>query len=149
MLPSDSETVAQSVNISYSTHLASEGVTTDLGGVLYLINLMQRLDLPACFEHDWQLQSQVSPWALLELIARSLLLQLDRDFSEDALWQVLAQLDGRAQGAPIGGRFVGPDSYQIPLRWLQVVSDQYEISYASKANRLRVWSSVDFLIKSS
>ena len=127
--------------------LSEEGITTDLGGVLYLINLIQRLELPACFEDSWQLQSQLSPWALLELLARSLLTQSEYNFCDDPLWTVLAQLDGREVGDPVGTGFIGPDIYHIPSTWLQQIDFQdYDIAYAYKNNQLRVWSAAGFLI---
>ena len=52
------------------------GIAPGLGGVLFLLNLMQRLDLAGCFEADWRLASQVGPWGVLELLARGLLSEL-------------------------------------------------------------------------
>ena len=53
--------------------LLGEGVVTELGGVLYLINLMVALDLPDAFEVGWRLASGVGPWGLLEALGRALL----------------------------------------------------------------------------
>ena len=84
-----------------------EGVATRLGGILYLINLMHRLDLPACFEEDWGLAGQVGSWGLLDILARGFLYPTHEIFLADPIWQVLAQLDGRPAGSLPGERFNG------------------------------------------
>jgi hypothetical protein len=93
-----------------------EGAETRLGGLLYLVNLMEKLDLPDCFEESWGLATQIGSWALLELIGRALLEPLDEDFNADAIWRVLAQLDGREDGLP-GVGFNGRSTWEIPATW--------------------------------
>ncbi|MBD3316911.1 MAG: hypothetical protein GF344_14075 [Chitinivibrionales bacterium] len=126
--------------------LEREGVITDLGGVLYLINLMQRLDLPACFESDRKLQSRLSPWALLELLARGLL-RARGQYDEDPLWKTLLWLDGRAVGEPVGESVVDSRSYRMPDGWLRNIDlEKQSLAYAEEADRLRVWSCEGFMI---
>jgi hypothetical protein len=72
-------------------------VFTALGGVLFLVNALPDLD------HD--LTGGVGAWAVLELIARGLLDAEAAAWTDDALWPVLAWLDGRAPGeAAVAGR---------------------------------------------
>jgi len=128
-------------------YFSAEGVITQLGGVLYLINLMQRLNLPACFEDEWHLQSMMSPWAILELIARGLLLQTGDDYSDDPLWGLLAHLDGRKLDEPVGKNFVSSERYKVPASWMQYISkESSDISYAGNSGRLWVWDSKGFLL---
>jgi hypothetical protein len=102
-----------------------DGAFTELGGVLFLINVMQRLDLPDCFEPDWRLASQVGPWSVLELLGRALLPDAARlptfpkvgNLAADPLWAALAVLAGRQIGEPAGANVTGPDSMQIPAFW--------------------------------
>ena len=107
-----------------------DGIATELGGVLFLINLMQRLDLPNYFEADWQLASQVGPWGTLELLARGLLSGLPEemptfpdvgisDLSADLLWTALAAIDGRRAGELPNGAVTQPASLTIPVGWLR------------------------------
>jgi hypothetical protein len=107
---------------------AVAGVATGLGGVLFLLNAMQQLDLPACFEPEWRLASRVGPWGVLELLGRALLLDAARsptilksgnlaDHAADPLWAALAALDGRQPGEMAGADFLGPDHVQIPAAW--------------------------------
>ncbi|MEI2692755.1 MAG: hypothetical protein V9H69_24745 [Anaerolineae bacterium] len=94
----------------------ADGVPTGLGGVLFLINVMQQLDLPACFEPDWRLASQVGPWGVLELLARGLLAERG-DLAGDPLWAALALLDDRTPGEPVGAAVTGPAAVSIPAAW--------------------------------
>lgn len=94
----------------------ADGVPTGLGGVLFLINVMQQLDLPACFEPGWRLASQVGPWGVLELLARGLLAERG-DLASDPLWAALALLDDRVPGEPVGAAVTGPAAVSIPAAW--------------------------------
>lgn len=108
-----------------------DGVATELGGVLFLLNIMQQLDLPDCFEPEWRLASQVGPWAVLELLGRALLdgarlptsLKVG-NLAADPLWAALAALDGRQSGEPAGANVTGPDSVQIPAFWARWLGDE-------------------------
>ncbi|HNS02245.1 MAG TPA: hypothetical protein PKM78_07680 [Anaerolineae bacterium] len=113
----------------------TEGVATQLGGVLFLLNVMQQLDLPDCFEAEWRLASAVGPWGVLELLGRALLLDAARlptfpkvgnldDLAADPLWAALAAIDGREPGQPPGARFAAfRDSLHIPAAWLAWLDD--------------------------
>jgi hypothetical protein len=99
-----------------------EGVPTEFGGVLYLINLMVALDLPACCEVGWRLASGVGPWGLLHALGRELLPD-GAAAPGDPLWLALAHLDGRSPGQPPGAHL--PRSrprrwppFELPASWL-------------------------------
>jgi hypothetical protein len=94
-----------------------DSVPTQLGGVLYLINLMARLDLPACFEADWGLASQVGAWGILEVLGRALLEHNAERWRADLLWTALADLDGRASDSLPGQSFRGSHSLHLPTGW--------------------------------
>jgi hypothetical protein len=93
------------------------GVATEAGGVLYLINVMRALDIPDCFEAGWGLASQVGPWAVLELLGRGLLGAAGAGLGDDALWSVLAGLDGRELGTLPGAASVRRGSDGLPAGW--------------------------------
>jgi len=101
------------------------GIATELGGVLFLLNVMQRLDLPGCFEADWRLASQVGPWGVLDLLARGLLSELptfpqvgnSQNLTADPLWFALAAIDGRRTDELPGGATTMPDRLNIPAGW--------------------------------
>jgi hypothetical protein len=105
------------------------GLTTRLGGILYLINLLTFLDLPDCFETGWRLSSMVGPWGLVEALARALPGERFSKLEDDPLWTALAQLDGRQPGERPGYRMPRSrprrwPAFALPERWLQDLPDE-------------------------
>ncbi len=100
------------------------GQSTELGGALYLINMMAVLDLPGCFEAGWRLASRVGAWGTLDALARQLLGDELPRLQEDSLWPALAHLDGRPPGHPPGFRLPRSRSrrwpdFELPPDWLK------------------------------
>lgn len=106
------------------------GVDTHLGGVLYLINLMLRLDLPSCFEKDWRLASKIGAWGVLESLARGLLIDDDYALSRDPIWTALAQLDWREPGELPGRDFVGAECLCLPADWRAQLAGEQNRQFA-------------------
>lgn len=96
---------------------AEQGVETRLGGVLYLLEAMRRLNLPDCFEHGWRLATEVGAWGVLEASGRALLGEGGAAFAGDPLWPALAELDGRRPGELPGGGFAGDGPRRLPAAW--------------------------------
>lgn len=138
--------------------------STELGGVLFLINLLAYLKLPELFAPVWPLERTLSAWKLLELVARGLLTDA-ATYTNDPLWHVLAALDGRAADAAFaqthGPRIhrtragrrrlqrIRPSrTYRIPSAWLQALpADPNERLYWTASHRhLRIWSSRGFVL---
>jgi len=94
------------------------GIKTQLCGIFYLINLMRELDLPECFEEDFGLSSQVGAWGTLELLARGII-GTDERFKTDPIWDILARLDGRKDGALMGNQMNGSGTYKMPQLWFE------------------------------
>lgn len=94
-----------------------DGIDSRLGAVFYLINLMEHLGLPACFEPDWPL----TPWATLELLARGLLASTGETYLYDSLWLVLGALDGRVKEVPPGADLPALAPYRLPPAWLSAL----------------------------
>jgi hypothetical protein len=137
--------------VEQPTGLALEGgVDTQLGGVLYLINVMAHLDLPVCFEAGWALDSQVGSWGVLELLARGLLCsaRAPETAVDDALWAVLAQLDGRRPRELPGAAYRRPDSFRLPPSWAGQIDGENDAGYrwAACQGRLRLWSERGYLL---
>jgi hypothetical protein len=101
------------------TWMDSDGVETELGGVMFLLNLFIRMNLFQCFEADFKLSKHISGWGLLEVFARVWLSGSKGQYEDDNLWLVLRQLDGRESGSAIGLGFQGCDAYRIPAKWLE------------------------------
>ncbi|MEF8940936.1 MAG: hypothetical protein V5A22_13915, partial [Salinivenus sp.] len=119
---------------------------TALGGVLYLVNVLDALDLPAATETP-PVGEHVGAWATLEALARTLLGPDDDTLRpNDPLWRVLATLDGRRPearaGRALGEKADAPDAYRIPPAWLEAphVDGPVDGRWAMTEGRLRVWT---------
>jgi hypothetical protein len=125
-----------------------EGVRTQLGGLFYLVNLMLHLNLPTCFEEKWGLASQVGAWGVLEILSRALFGTDHGYLASDAIWKVLAELDGRLPGQLPGRGFCGQDSFRLPKAWRSPVdNDKHRFWYwASARKRLRLWSEHGYVL---
>jgi hypothetical protein len=116
-----------------------------------LINLMTHLDLPACFEDDWKLESQLGLWAVLELLGRGLLTWEDvipegHSYEDDLLWAALAQLDGREPGELPGAAFPGGECYRLPQDWFAEPDKEEGYHYAARRGWLRLWSEAGYVL---
>jgi len=122
-----------------------EGMPTELGGLLYLINLMEHLDLPECFESDCALASAVGAFGTLEAIGRALLGALPAALEEDALWALLARLDQRARGEPPRAGGLSAQALRLPPAWLREDADAPRpLRWATRDGRLLVWSTAGY-----
>lgn len=128
--------------------LSANGVSTELGGVLFLVNLFRALDLCRQLEHHFHVGSQVSGWAWVELFARSLLGYSDDHFANDPLWRVMAVLDGRRNRVPAGTGFVGRSRYLLPAAWMEVSDTQGggTLSWCLHARRLELWHPGGYMV---
>jgi hypothetical protein len=113
------------------------GVDTNLGGVLFLINLMCALDLPEAFEPEWQLQSTYGSWGVLDALARGLMASR-ADAAEDPMWTALEALSGARQKA--GGTSTA--DYRLPDTWLAQLppTDRVPAAWAVRRGRFRLWT---------
>ncbi len=121
------------------------GAATALGGVFYLVNVLDALDLPAVVETP-PVGAHVGAWAALEALARTLLTEPDAVRPHDPLWRVLATLDGRRPEAPAGrvpdDHGGDPEAYRMPSAWLEapLVEEPVDGQWAVRDGRLRVWT---------
>jgi hypothetical protein len=120
--------------------------TTELGGVLYLVNVLDALNLPDVVETP-PVGEHVGAWAVLEVLGRALLgPNEDALRPDDPLWRVLAILDGRRPKTPAGQPLADTEpssqAYRIPSGWLKAphVEPPIEGGWAVKNGRLRVWT---------
>lgn len=120
-------------------------VVTNLGGVCYLIHVLEELDLPACFEEDWLLASTAGPWGSLDLVSRGLFGRRFGEVSTDPLWQALARLSLW----PDPPEEVTPETadFRLPPGWNRILeTEQTGWCWAAARDRLRLWSCAGFLV---
>lgn len=96
----------------------AEGVETQLGGIFYVCNVMQLLNLPDCFDPSFALTQQVGPWGTLEVLARALLGERHQSLHADPVWKALAMLDNRSPTQLPGISFRLPDKTTLPPAWI-------------------------------
>jgi hypothetical protein len=106
-------------------------------GVFYLIHFLRQTEL-------LRLNTSISGWALLDLLARCLLDQSFQEVSGDAVWLALEQLDGRAHGFPPGLDFQPQITYDAPESWLHE-ADSQERYVRFRSGRMEIWNSEGFL----
>lgn len=120
---------------------SDEAITTDLGGVLYLVNLFETLGLHGCLEERWHLESGLGPWAMLEVFGRALARALEIDSDDDEIWRALAALDGREPGEPPQHGLPPGAPYRIPPAWLSSTPANHDnLQWASARGWFSVWS---------
>lgn len=102
------------------------GCETKIGGVLFLVNLLQQTRLPECFDEDFDLSRYISGWGLAELLAKVLLGPLASDFEDDPIWTTLQLLDGRTPGEVAGASLPEVADYRMPVEWLKRFAVQDE-----------------------
>ncbi|WP_028079985.1 hypothetical protein [Solimonas soli] len=93
---------------------------SEFGGLLYLLNVLQALDLYGDFTQPRHDSLALSPWALLALLAR-------RWFGVEALqadplWPLLLELAGCEAARDLGDGFT-PPPWQVPDGWLRAFPD--------------------------
>ncbi|MGY1727853.1 hypothetical protein ACI79J_12865 [Geodermatophilus sp. SYSU D01062] len=83
--------------------LGPDPLRTGLTGVLYAVHLITRARPADAADPRWRL-TEIGGWGLLEVVARILLQTPPGDPGDvhDPLWRLLAHLDGREPGRPVG-----------------------------------------------
>jgi len=104
---------------SHELDLAA-GTATQLGGIFFLIPFLRSLGIPGILGSEFGILQPPSGWALLELVARSLLPRDLQDSSQDPVWAALCLLDGRGEHEPPASDFIGCDNYRLPAVWLRI-----------------------------
>ncbi len=108
---------ARDVIFGPSQPFPSEGLLTALGGILYLVNVLRWLNLPADGAVSGTLSEYLGGWAIVELLARGLLGALVEEYAADPIWSVLAKLDNREPGEFLGAHLPQQGAFRLPAAW--------------------------------
>jgi len=127
---------------------AGEPIRTQLGGILFLINLLTTLRLPQSLEAHSGCELGLGSWELLELIARCLLTPKRAHLLDDPMWSVLALIDGRPEEQRAGDCFASASFYRIPGSWIpnggeRGSPNQFGIRLSHRT--LEIWNSLGFV----
>jgi hypothetical protein len=115
-------TPAEPTALEKSEDLVAESFHTELGGILFLINVLKALDLPRSIEQECSHDFGLGCWELLELLGRCLLSPSEDHLASDPLWDALALLDGRSPGTAPGTHFSPSTVYRNPKTWIASAS---------------------------
>src|SRR5262249_6490702 len=94
-----------------SLPVAAGPLPTGLGGVLYLIRLLERLQLPGGWPDGGALAEYLGGWGVVEVLARGLLGAAHEGYRDDPIWMALTMLDGRRPGRRAGAGMQHRDAY--------------------------------------
>ncbi|WP_148282244.1 hypothetical protein [Corallococcus coralloides] len=120
-------------------------ISTQLGGVFYLVNLSLFLELYGDFTQPARPGLPLSVWDFVALLGRRLLTD---PMPTDPVWSVLARLSSREPGEAPSHAFEPPDTWRIPAGWLSAFRPQEatEWTWGLEGGRLRVRHSEGFLV---
>lgn len=127
--------------------LDGEAIPTELGGVLFLVNVLRALKLPQCLEWEFGVEG-INGWTLLELIARCLLGPGRKELTADPVWDLLARLAERRPDVPIGSGFLGQQRYRLPGFWMSALclTEPAAIGVRLRGFRLQLWHASGFAL---
>ena len=104
------------------TRVHVDAVVTELGGVLFLANVLAHLRFFDRLDDHFRVTSTIGAWGWLEIVARCLLGSGHAEAAHDPIWEAIAELDGRPPRTPISAsiRMVRhprlPDAWPIPAK---------------------------------
>jgi hypothetical protein len=113
----------------------AEAVPTGIGGLFFLINVGQALELYSDFSRPLTPGIALPLWDFLALLALGLLGDGVRD---DPAWSLLARLARRGDGEEPGRGFDPPDRWEVPPSWLAPFPEPGAWAWSAAHGRLRV-----------
>lgn len=97
---SEAEATTETDPLRPESDAPTDGASTRLGGVFFLLPLMLAFGWPEAEEATWRLASTTGTWGVLDALARVLLGDRLGTHADDPLWRLLAHLDGRDPDTP-------------------------------------------------
>jgi hypothetical protein len=116
---------------------------TEFGGLFYLINLGIFLGLYADFTAPAESAPPLPIWDFVALVGREL---LGEKIESDPVWALLAVFAGRLEEQPPGHDFAAPESWRMPVDWLQPFAEKSVWHWSADGGRLRVGHPAGFLL---
>jgi len=122
---------------------ASTEIETNLGGVFYLINLAQYLNLYGDFTTPATLGIDLNIWDFVTFVAQEFVGDAE---AGDPIWPFLAELGGREIGDPPGENFHPEDEWRLPPEWLSSFDENQPCQWHAQDGRLRLLHAEGFAI---
>jgi len=121
---------------------ARPNIETQFGGVFYLLNVALALGLYGDFTQPRVPGIALSPWDWLALVGR---MWFGREFENDPVWTLLAELAGRLPPQPPGRDFAPPETWSVPAAWLAPWGPVVDLEVCPTRERLQIWHSAGFV----
>ncbi len=113
------------------------GMFTRLGGVIFLVNLMILLGMPASIPA----LARLNPWSLLGALAAMLLGRRFAEYAADPLWAAIDELGGEETLRPWGASLAPAAVFRVPRAWGELLPPEYLMAYREPySGRLQVWA---------
>ena len=110
-------------------------IETALGGLFYLINVGLFLNLYSDFTSPTQAGIELSIWDFIALLGQRL---IGEELQDDPAWCLLAKLAGRSEQEAPGMDFEPPESWRLPVEWLEPFAGEGTWYWSVDNGRLRV-----------
>jgi len=115
-------------------------IETDLGGLLYLINLGVYLNLYSDFSAPLAPGIELNIWDFVALVGSEL---VEGSHADDPIWAMLAILAGRDETQPPGMNFESENNWRLPPECLLPFEEDERCKWETSRNRLRVGPTLD------
>jgi hypothetical protein len=89
-------------------------------GVFLLVNALRSLHFFRLLDEHFRLPPAIGGWGWVELVARALLGARGAGLADDAVWRLLAGLDGRDPEEHPGAGFAAPATERLPDPWIDL-----------------------------
>jgi hypothetical protein len=110
-------TITRSVEETLRRRLQVNAVVTEIGGVLFLVNVLEDLRFFDRVDDHFRIASPIGAWGWLEIVTRCLFGSAHTAAAADPIWDVLADLDGRPRGVPLTPAARVPRQLKLPATW--------------------------------
>jgi hypothetical protein len=124
-----------------------EWISTELGGVFFLVTVLERLQLLELLETHFHIESNLGSWDWLGLLARTLLGKTKNRYQTDPVWHALDLLAGRDPGDAFPYQFTGAAVYQLPPSWHQTPNGLPRFRCTVGRGRQQLWHPALFLLE--
>jgi hypothetical protein len=111
-------------------------VSSELGGLFFLVNLGLYLELYGDFSTPLTPGIALSIWDFVAIVGASLLAA--DGLPDDPVWALLARLADRAPGTAPGHDFDAPDELRMPAAWLRPFAGETPATFTLAGDRLRI-----------
>jgi hypothetical protein len=118
-------------------------ITTEFGGVFYLLNVALFLNLYGDFTTPRAHGIELPVWDFLALVGAEF---CGEELRRDPVWTLLRKLSGRDEGEEPGADFAPPDAWRVPPEWLAAFPERRAWRWKTEGGRLRVLHPSGFLM---